>query len=244
MWIDEISPSCVCWSHQGSRLGWLGKENVPVILWALSCRLRCPDLVILECVPSFDLSWLERLSGRKLCFYCCLLQPEDVGLPVSGERLWAVSAQGKLTFDTCPFNILAQQQLIQRKVNCRPDAFLVTDEDEQAAYASYVGQSDGIQPHPRLKQYRPEDLLPTGAHCRLSQHRMRGAEVRSQDPSLYGTTFYYDIGRLVNFSKRPSAVMPRQLTHTMLWSEGAQRLVHPLELLASQGSCCHSDIMF
>lgn len=69
VWIEEISPSCVCWSHQGSRLGWLGKENVPVLVWALSCRLRCPDLVILECVPSFDLRWLERFSGGKLCFY-------------------------------------------------------------------------------------------------------------------------------------------------------------------------------
>ena len=243
VWVDQISPSCVCWSHQGTRLGWLGKENVPVILWALGTRLRCPDLVILECVPSFDVGWLERLSGDKLSFYACTLKPEDVGVPTAGERLWATSAQGKLSFSTCPFAMDYQRAYLRRKVECTPSVFLVATEDEQRSYSKYVGASDGIQPHPRGKEYRPEDLLPAGAHCRLMQHRLMGSAIRSKQKHLFNVGFFFDIGRLVNFSKKHSATMPRQLTHSMLCAEKAQRLVTPNELVCSQGSC-HNYIVF
>ena len=56
---------------------WLGKENIPAILWALQLRIakQRPDMVVLEWVPSFDIQWLEQLSGNflKFCAMCSAL---------------------------------------------------------------------------------------------------------------------------------------------------------------------------
>ena len=68
-------------------MGWLGAENVPVILWSLSMRFNAPDLVLLECVPQFDVQWIEALTDGRLKFHVCVIGPQDTGLPCSGERL-------------------------------------------------------------------------------------------------------------------------------------------------------------
>ena len=71
IWLEAISPSCVNWSKQGKRMGWLGEQSLPMILYAIGMRQRSrlPHLVMLECVPDFDLgcNHLVRKMGPCAC---------------------------------------------------------------------------------------------------------------------------------------------------------------------------------
>ena len=239
IWLEAISPSCVNWSKQGKRMGWLGEQSLPMILYAIGMRQRSrlPHLVMLECVPDFDLAWLTTLSGGALRFQVCELAPYDEGLPVTGPRLWAASAQGLLEFGIPPFDPCMVDRWIRREVITRPYIWMISSEDEQQQFNQHVGARDALQPHPGGKLYRPEDMLPAGHHCRLVEHRMKAARVRQKNPGLYSEDFFFDIGRLERFARSPDGLLPRQLTASMIWSEQVKRLMTPTELLASQGKC-------
>ena len=217
---------------------WLGKENIPAILWALQLKIakQRPDMVMVECVPSFDIWWLEQLSGNFLKFSATVLGPPDAGVPCSGDRLWAASAKEQLAFEELPFTESTVSKFIRQSVRATPHIWMVASDSEIVDYTWHVSKGQAIQPHPRGKQFRAEDLLPSGAHCRLVTHRMKASEVRANAPHLCSAGFFFDIGRLVSFAKKPDGLMPRQLTHSQIWSEADARLVTPIELLAAQGS--------
>ena len=94
IWVDLWSPTCTSWTKRGSSRQWIDPSNIPRI--ALACGMRrslcsVPHLLILECTPELELEWLEKLSGHRLAFKKVVLGPMDVGVPVTGERVWAAS---------------------------------------------------------------------------------------------------------------------------------------------------------
>ena len=237
-WVECVSPSCVHWSSQGSRTGWLGHENLVLILWAMAARFKCPDLTFLECTPQLDLAFLTMLSGGRLIWHCAYLGPYNVGLPVVGERVWATAAGagGKLMFRENPYADELLVSCVYRKVLISPAVFLCASRSEVEKYLDEVNSTrDKIQPHPRGKRYRAEDYLGTSYQCRLDMHREAAAKLRLRDPSLLNTEFFYDVSQNVTWSRRPDGLLPRPLCSSTVWCERLNRPICPWELLVAQG---------
>ena len=90
-------------------MGWLGKASIPTIMWAGSLRFKCPDYVMLECTPRFDLTWVEKLSRCRIRFSLAIFGLDFVGIPLTGRRLWAPGVANGFHFAESP-------------VVCRPPA--------------------------------------------------------------------------------------------------------------------------
>ena len=238
LWIEDVSPSCVHWSSQGTRLGWLGPENIPLILWSLSLRRRRPDLVQFECTPDTDLHFVEEMAGHNVRFFTTILSPFDVGLPCAGRRLWASGAatNGKLKLKSDPFADETLQSCVYRSIAGTPSMWLIASSSEVASYMATLNESrDKIPPHPQGKQYRPEDLIGASSAGRLHFHRLGAAKVRNQQPEFLATQFFFDISQNVTWARKPNGMLPRQLCNSCVWVEEVERPMLPTELLAAQG---------
>ena len=248
VWIENVSPSCVHWSSQGTRHGWLGKENLPLIAWSISLRRRCPDGILLERTEQIDLVFVEELAGRRVHFYTVSLGPFDVGVPSAGKRVWAcaTAADGKLAIKNNPFKDKMLQDVVWRTVLASPAVWLFADEGAVLSYHETLNElRDKIPPHPRQKPYRPEDLIGSSYAWRLHCHRLHAAKVRNAQPEFLATWFYFDISQNVGWARKPNGTLPRQLCNGCIWIEDLERVMVPAELLAAQGlSLAHLFVCF
>ena len=235
VWAEAISPSCVNWSSQGLQHRWLGEESLPLIAWAISIRKMAhpPDMVLLECTPQLDLNWLNVLSGGRLQWRSSVLGPMHVGLPVSGQRIWAVAAGGKLKYRDNPFADETLVQCVFRKVVGKPAMFLFESKGEVYEYLDSLNQ--GRLKKLSAKRFRPEDYLTASSSCRLHFHRLKAANVREVLPELLDSPMYMDISQNVNWTRRMDGSLPRPTTSTMLWIDTLERPMLPIELAAAQG---------
>ena len=238
MWLECVSPNCQPWSRKGLQLGWLGFENLPTIMWSMSLQVFQPHLVALECTGGFDIAFVEALSGRR--FETVLLAPHHVGVPMTGERLWAFSAQGSgLSCSPSMFSPTYINRFVRKGVVAGiQDLFCKATVDEQTDYKRHVNTTQARIPcHPRAKEYRWEDCINTGHATRLQQHRIFGSNKRAESPSMFMTNLAWDIKDGPLHHKRPDegGYLPRPLTNSFMWLEGLERPLLPLELLGAQG---------
>ena len=203
-WVESICPSCVHWSSQGSRVGWLGHETLSLLCWAMAARVHCPDLVFLECTPQLDLEFLTTLSGGRLQWNSAVVGPRDVGLPVAGSRVWAIATGGggKLQFSENPFADEVLTSCVFRRVVMSPMVFMCASTSEVNSYLDEINRTrDNICPHPRGKRYRAEDYIGSSSQCRLDMHRCVAANARLRGPSLSDVDLFYDISHNVTWSR-------------------------------------------
>ena len=240
IWIDCGSPSCKSWSPRGSRLKWLSEDNIGTILWgdALArTSARCPDIIFGENVREFDFEFWTTLSQGRYGWHSTNVGPYNVGLPVSGDRLWWCGVGNSLSLATP--ELLAPervQKTIFRRIIASPNMWLNASQAQLEAHENVVNAHGArLAPHPRNKRCRPEDYLSTNAQLRLLEHRRNACAVRSKVPALHEVEFFYDISQHVSHSRSPNGWLPRPTTSSCVWAEGAGRLLHPLELWSSQG---------
>ena len=235
-WVEMLSPSCIHWSSQGAREGWLGAQNLPLICWAIACRQACyrPHLAMLECTPQLDLQWLSTLSKMELTWFSTKKGPRDVGVPTGGKRIWATAASGKLVFKADPFLDSTLQKCILRSIVSTPHIFLHASEEQIQTFLKESFSREHLQVHPR-RAVRPEDFLSASCSARLHFHRLRMARARLDDPSLLATCGWFDISQNVTWSKKPDGCLPRQTTSSLIWCEDKERVLLPCELVAAQG---------
>lgn len=192
-----------------------------------------PDLVLLECTPQLDLHWLKVLSGGRLQWLSCVLGPKHVGLPVSGQRIWAAAAAGKLQYRNNPF---ADETLVEcafRRVVGKPAMFLFASKGEVYEYLDALNQ--GRLKKLSAKRLRPEDYLTAHSSCRLHFHRLKAAHVRVVSPELLASPMFMDISQNVDWSRSMDGSLPRPTTSTMVWIDTLERPMLPIELVAAQG---------
>ena len=89
--------------------------------------------------------------------------------------------------------------------------------------------------YPRGKRLRNEDYMSTAAQLRLEEHRANAVKLRKKHPELAPRDFYFDISQHVSHSRQPDGLLMRSATSSCIWSEAENRLLHPLEVWASQG---------
>ena len=236
VWLELVSPSCVDLSMQGVKMGWLGKASIPTIMWAGSLRFKCPDYVMLECTPRFDLTWIEKLSRCRIKFSPAIFGLDFLGIPVTGRRLWAPGVANGFHFAESPLSADRLQNFAAREIISNASIFCQGTEKERQKFLEWVNlRGAKLQPHPRGKKYRPKDYLGMGYQLRVEMHELRSHEVRLKQPHLAADPFFLDIQQTPRFSKRPSGILPRQLRNSVIWIESMQTLMMPLEGWAAQG---------
>ena len=240
VWLEVVSPNCQPWSRKGLQLGWLQFENLPTIMWSMSLPIFKPHLVALECTSGFDIAFVETLSGRH--FETVLLAPPHVGVPMTGERLWGISASEGLEVSPEMFAPDKIDKFVRKEVIADfQSLFCKASDAELCHYKSHVNATQArIPAHPRQKEYRWEDVISTGHGTRLAHHRLTAANKRTEDPSLGAQA--WDIKDCPSHHKRPGApgshhvpLLPRPLTNSFIWLEGLERPMMPVEVLAAQG---------
>ena len=238
LWVELISPSCVHWSQQGTKEGWLGQHNLALIAWAITMRQAkfCPDMIILECTPALDLAWITELSLGRVRFHKTVLSPKRVGMPTAGRRVWAIAASGRLAYVESPYTEWKLQKFLYRSVVCTPSAFLFAEPSEVHRFEDHLNSHrDKLAPHPRGRRYRSEDYVGSAAAERLHLHRLQAAQRRISNPALLPVRFFVDISQHKDFTQQPDGTLPRQLTSTLIFIEELERVMCPVELLAAQG---------
>ena len=239
LWLDLTSVSCVPWSSQGLQLGWLQHENLATIFWGMSLSVHTPDLIALECTPRFDVEFIEVLSQGKVNFSKAVIGPVVSGIPVTGDRLWALAATQKMKFNENPLDQSQIENVLLTSLVATPDMFLRASPGQLLKFKESVNKSQAkIPPHPRGKQYSWEHIISTGNQTRLEFHRFSCHRARLSDPALNSAKFFWDVVQNVHHHRRPSlpSLCPRPLTGSFIWSESAERPMMPHELLSLQGS--------
>ena len=239
LWIDCGSPSCTAWSARGKRLGWLDVTNIPATLWVyfLSKEGPKPDIVFGENVPGFDLEWWKSLSPANQLHHATV-GPIKCGVPVTGDRVWWAGFAGEKISLSVPFP-LAEDRLtecIYRSLDASPSIFVQASLQQVSAFEDYINQHGAnLAPHPRGKCLMCEHYMSTAAQLRLEEHRANAVHVRMLHPLLAVQDFYFYMSQHLAFSKLPDGMLPRSATSSSIWSESQNRLLHPLEMWASQG---------
>ena len=235
-WCECVSPSCIHWSSQGARAQWLGSENIPLLVWAISCRVRCADIVHLECTQQLDLEFLTALSAGRLVWFSKVLCPLDIGIPATGRRLWATAATGQFIYKENPYGDCNLTSCVLRKAVGSPLMWCWSTQLQVNAYLDMVNASrDKIPPHPRGKRYRAEDYIGQSYSGRLFAHRLKAVHCRKEEPALTNVPFFFDISQNVHWSRKPTGVLPRPLTGSTIWVESLERPMLPVEVLSAQG---------
>ena len=238
LWVELILPSCIHWSSQGGHLGWLGEANLPLIAWAIGIRDRnyTPDMICLECRLQLDLHFLKVLSGNKLSFFSSVLGPKHIGVPCCGQRVWALSAMNRLSFEGNPLCDELLTRCAFRAVVGTPSMFLFSGKEQLYAYLDSINSNrEKLQATKSGKRFRAEDYLGASASARLHFHRLRAASERLKHPELLVVRMFMDIPQNVNYSRTLDGSLPRQLTSTSMWIEDLERPMLPEELVAAQG---------
>ena len=239
LWIDCGSPPCTSFSARGKRLNWLCPTNIPTILWAhfLSSRDPKPHIVFGENVPTFGFDWWKSLSPAYQ-WHDATVGPWHIGIPVSGDRLWWAGLNLEKLSLSVPQPLAEDRltELIYRSIDAYPMIFVRASAEQVRAYEEFVNKHGAkLAAHPRGKRLRFEDYMSTAAQLRLCEHRANAVQVRQKHPHLAARDFYYDISQHVSHSRQPDGLLPRPATSSSIWSEAENRLLHPLEVWASQG---------
>ena len=240
LWLEMLSPTCTSWSKRGSRRQWIDASNIPLLAWAISTRKwqRRPHLVLLECTPELDLRWLEKLSDSRLAFQSVVLGPGDVGIPTTGDRVWATSSSNGVQIADGVFATSTVMKYIMRSVEMGANSFLQATRAEINAYEDFQNaKGRKIPKHPRGKRYRARDMISACALDRLQQHELQAAHLRAQQAEKFLTMeFIFDITQSIQHSARPSGLLSRQLRNSSYWSERRDSFLVPLEHMVAQGS--------
>ncbi len=64
LWVEVAGSTCVAFSSFGQRNKWLHESTLVVLVWAAAMRCMQPDIIIHECVATFDPAVLDRLLNR------------------------------------------------------------------------------------------------------------------------------------------------------------------------------------
>ena len=226
LWIDLVSPSCQPWSPMGKeRLGWLASCQIPVVCWAAGLQMakRKPDIIFLEEVKEFDMSWIEQLSDGVISWTALTMEPHIVGLPTCGERLWACGLGERMEKTVQgPFHIDFVGKYIERTVEEGPAMFRLATCPDIREYMKFMNSRGAkLCDHPSGKQYRPEDCLSALCSARLECHRHNGANVRRLHSELVNSPFFTMCRRtsispasLRDYSPGSS---PRALSGQIIW---------------------------
>ena len=230
--------NCTPWSTQGSQLQWLHEDSLSTIAWAASLRQHTPHVVMIECTPLLDREFISILAGNKLAFHSCVFGPGQVGIPVSGKRLWMAGVLNTITFTRAPFSEHVLGSFAFQSINLKSSAFARASRSEVKAWQEHVNsQQLKLPPHPRGKRCRFEDISTYRFSTRLESHRCSHAHLRANDSSLIAVPFFYDISQNPHHACNPSdGGIPRPLCHSLVWAESEARALLPRELWCAQGN--------
>ena len=114
--------------------------------------------------------------------------------------------------------------------------YLLASKDQQTEFEDHINKNEAkLSLHPRGKRHKCEPYLSVHSQIRLEEHRAEAARIRREDPSLCAKHFFWDISQLVGHSRNPDSCIPRPTTSSIIFSEKAQQVLHPLEVWACQG---------
>ena len=240
VWLEVASPSCTAWSARGLRLGWLSTDNVTTLLWGhgFQSEGRKPDMVVGENVPSFDLRWWMTIAGDAYEWHHTVFNPMQIGVPVSGDRLWWICYR-RATMQCTAAEPLGEArfcQAIYADIAADASMYLLASKDQQREFEDHINKNGAkLSLHPRGKRHKCEHYLSVHSQLRLEEHRAEAVRIRREDPSLCAKHFFWDISQSVGHSRNPDSCIPRPTTSSIIFSEKAQLVLHPLEVWACQG---------
>ena len=103
--VKAAGTTCTSWSQmnhsQGKQL--VSKTALPFFVWALQTLASMPDLIIHECVASFDISILTVIFGAMYTICSTVFGPDDLGIPSSRTRRWTIMMRKDKLRETIPF---------------------------------------------------------------------------------------------------------------------------------------------
>lgn len=82
--------SCTDWSSMGGKAGWLGKTALPFLQWLRERVLGGEQIVLVECVPTFDAETLKEMVKEQYHLELLIFSPTLFGQPTERQRAYMI----------------------------------------------------------------------------------------------------------------------------------------------------------
>ena len=181
-WVEIAGSVCKPWSSMGAGDDWLDPTSLPCLVWAYSTKYYEPDIILHECVPSFDYRQLDRiLSGRRNACRAPprnpfgrlslqeqsswrmrseILSPHDFGVPTRRRRRYTYFWRGEhFTIDVGKDAPNGIRDMFQKERELNASVYLVQRSSETRSVSRRMLEQR------KLSCDVPDDALPCQADC-------------------------------------------------------------------------------
>ena len=232
--VDISGSTCVGFSKAGKRWAWLDDSAVPFMVWAWTMKSVRPQLILHECVASFDpkvldltLNYQEPVPAYAIS--SVVFNASDLGLPVSRVRRYTLcrSVSSGARVDYTYTNLAAvtfRRLLLDGGVYFRASEAMLDEMNQKLATNCHLPPSNGGSRWPWSA------LLRVGQYQRLQDARQNR---KSDSPP----ETFCSISQSLAFMSM-SAVVPTMVTNSVIYrisnKPGEDRPATPLECFAMQ----------
>ena len=248
--------SCVSFSPQGGRMGWLHPSAVVTAAWLGRTASRRPNFVFQECSSMFNSQEVLNLCFDPKDHWCTSVvkvKCSDVGVPMTRFRNYS------WTIDTSKHSLVKGSisrndwlELTQCPVMTTGHDFFVMEPHHFQDYLRKELFEKHRVPLKSLddKKLSPQMVLSAGNKVRLAGYQdllLSSPNVRGMEHPPKSMCGVLDLSQAPHVRQGLNSNLPSLLCHSYLWSQYHERMWHPLEALLMMGfpvaslhtSCAH-----
>ena len=232
--VDISGSTCVGFSKAGSRWAWLDDSAVPFMVWAWTMKSVRPQLILHECVASFDPKTLDLALNYQepvpaYAISSVVFDASDLGLPVSRLRRYTlcrmVSSDARVDYTyTNLAAVTFRRLLLDGSVYFRASEAMLDEMNQELARNCHLPPTNGGRRWPWSA------LLRVCAYRRLQYARQNR---KSDSPETFCS-----VSQSEAFMSITAGVVPTLTTnsaiHRISNKPGEDRPAAPLEYFAMQ----------
>ena len=228
---------CQDWSTMGGKHKWLGKGVFPFLQWCRERELGDEDVIIVECVPSFDDETLQELLQEKFHMHVLRFSTTLFGEPVERHRAYMILISKRLRWS----------QKIQQVGLQKAFERIFANTSELLGSWKFRAPPDLLNEHFGQQCHRRKMPPNTRSGLKWSAYQLASMATRENIQKhlvavVRSTGTPKDMHEwITNLAQNPDYMapvrfrVPALLRSSKLWLFGHRRAPLPLELLELQG---------
>ena len=228
LWLEGGGNTCVSWSPQGSRAGWLHPSAVPCAIWLLTCEHYSVDMLLQECSNRFPSAEAIGSVFQRPTWTVRVMEISctDVGVPMGRARNYSFTTRDSSLTVVVDVDVQDIQAVFGRERTFTGHSFFNAPEPYVKAFLRSLALKHGaVVPE--------EQLLDRADEClKGAQKRLSGYAGKALDLEFYPVV---DLSQNSFVRGSLSDRLPSLLRHSLIWSMEKQRPLSPVETFSAMG---------